>query len=146
MCRGGEGTRCWEVWPLSSHKQTAQRPHLFRYLLRTYKSAALPLSPLRCYCYPAQRLPGLTWHSLPKGNCGWKSKEQTLHASAKNGNHGGASGSPVHGDLVSSQKQKSCEITSCPGNCKTERSVLFMDYTVVLWEAEGGWGATVSAH
>lgn len=82
---------------------------------------------------PSERLSRLTWRSLPKGNCGWKSKEQTLHASAKNGNHGRASGSPVHGDLVSSQKQKSCEIAftwTQSGNWRTERSGPFMGHTV----------------
>lgn len=72
--------------PLRSHKQTVQRPHLFRYLLRAYKAICCFASFSRCVAIaiqpPVSRL-GLTWRSLPKGNCGWKSKEQTLHASAK---------------------------------------------------------------
>lgn len=56
---------------------------IFIAYLQICYSASFPLAAPCCYSHPAQRLPGLTWLSLPKGNCGWKSKEQTLHASAK---------------------------------------------------------------
>lgn len=67
-------------------KQSKGRIYSDIYCAPTKQSAALPRSPavllLRFSPTPVSRL-GLTWRSLPKGNCGWKSKEQTLHASAK---------------------------------------------------------------